>query len=139
MCLLSCHRNINVTLIIEEVCRCFTSSCISLVLKKIEPGLTKMTTGLCFLCLLQVSFGTLTNVKALKKHKLLHSDQVSFSSTDVTRNAFIKAYQISSKLGVQVAKEFCKLKLNQLKNFSYVKQTKKNIFFSVNMKNDFFT
>ena len=67
---LSCHRNIIVTFIIEEVCRCFTSSCISLVLKKIELGLTKMTTGLCFLCLLEVLRGTLTNVKASKKHKL---------------------------------------------------------------------
>ena len=80
------------------------------------------------------------NVKALKKHKLTstYSNQVSFTSTAVTRNAFIKEYQISSKRGVQVAKQFCKLKLNQLKNFSYVKQTKNNSFFSVNKKNDFF-
>ena len=99
-----------------------------------------MTAVLCFRCLLEVSLSTLTNVKALKKHKLTstYSNQVSFTSTAVTRNAFIKEYQISSKLGVQVAKQFCKLKFNQLKNFSYVKQTKNNSFFSVNKKNEFF-
>ena len=137
---LSCHRNIIVTLIIEEVCRCFTNSCISLFLKKKFTGLTKMTTVLCFRCLLEVSLSTLTNVKALMKHKLTSTQRPSFFHINctVTRNAFVKEYQISSKLGVQVAKEFCKLKLNQLKNFFYVKQTKNNSFFSVNMKNDFF-
>ena len=43
--------------------------CISLFLKKAEPGLTKMTTVICFLCLLEVALSTFTNVKALKKHK----------------------------------------------------------------------
>ena len=41
------HRNI-----IEEVYRCFTSSyiCLYVSQKKIEPGLTKRTTVVCFVC-----------------------------------------------------------------------------------------
>ena len=63
---LSCHRNIIVTLIIKE----FGSvSLIAVFLKKNLTGFNQ--NDYCsMLCLLEVSLSTLTNVKALKKHKL---------------------------------------------------------------------